>query len=509
MRDRYDVIIVGAGPAGSSSAMLLAEHGLSVLVIERDEFPRYHIGESLTGTAGDFLTRHGFVEQMAALDFPSKPGVKVIGREAKNEFYVPAARPTWQVRRAEFDDMLLKRAISTGAEHVRATAKTPIVEGERVVGVCVALASEPSSSREVRCSLLIDASGQGVFLSREDIAGPRRVAAFNRQIALYSQFTGVEAELGERANMTILFYRDTYHWSWMIPISSTVTSIGIVLPTSSYKLRGGTAEAAMQWGLAELNPELTRLTRAAVQIEGMQVSRNYSYQVDPFVGPGWLCVGDSHCFTDPIFSFGVSIALIEAQRAAATVLDALVNPARETEFLADYARYCNAGQGRAGELIRYFWKFPAFFAYMTRSEMGQDLVWLLAGDLFSVDPLPASIEMKRSLEESPAIDQVPEGRARNIAARIYQRFDFFQGVDAAFLDPRGGVIRVFFILTEDDVDLYDSLRDFEEQLIVDFGREDLAVFSFTPDLLDAMPPLADTFRIFDRRPRSGQLGSLA
>ncbi|MFV8752986.1 NAD(P)/FAD-dependent oxidoreductase [Nannocystaceae bacterium ST9] len=499
MRDRYDVIVVGAGPAGSASAMLLAERGLAVLLLERDEFPRYHIGESLTGTAGDFLTRHGFLDRMAALDFPSKPGVKVIGREAKHEFYVPVLRPTWQVRRAEFDHMLLERAIAAGAEHLHATARQVLVEGGRVVGVEVEARGEPATP--VRCTTLIDASGQGVFLSRMEVAGPRRVAAFNRQIALYSQFTGVEGETGERANATILFYRDTYHWSWLIPISSTLTSIGIVLPTSSYKLRGGTAEAAMRWGLAELNPELTRLARAAVQTEGMHVSRNYSYRVDPFVGPGWLCVGDSHCFTDPIFSFGVSFALTEAQFACAAILDVLADPSREAARMAEYAHICNTGQARAAELIRYFWKFPAFFSYMTRSELGPDVIRLLAGDCFTAEAPIASVEMKRSLEESPAIDQVPEGRARDIAARIYQRFDFFQGVDAAFLDPGEGAIRVVFVLSEDDIDLYDSLRDFEEQLIADFGRDDLAVFSFTPDLLDAMPPLDHAFRIFDRRPR--------
>lgn len=497
MRDRYDVIVIGAGPAGSASAMLLAERGLAVLLVERDAFPRYHIGESLTGTAGDFLSRYGFDDELRRLDFPAKPGVLVFGREAKHEFYVPVLRPTWQVRRAEFDDMLLRRAIAAGAEHQQRAAKHLIVEQGRVVGVVL---DEGGGERRVACRMLVDASGQAVLSSREGVAGPRRVSAFNRQIALYSQFTGVRGETGERANTTILLYRDTYHWAWMIPISSTLTSIGIVLPTSSYKLRGGTAEAAMRWGLAELNPELAARVAGATQTEGMQVSRNYSYRVDPFVGPGFLCVGDSHCFTDPIFSFGVSFALTEAQAAVGTIVGALDQPAREAELLDAYARYCDRGQSRAADLIRYFWKFPAFFAYMTRSELGADVIRLLAGDCFSEEALPASVEMRRSLEESPAIEQVPAGRARAIAARIYERFDFFQGVDAAYLDPSEGVIRIYFVLSEDDIDLYDSLRDFEEQLIEDFGRDDLAVLSFTPDLLDALPSLDAAFRIFDRRP---------
>ena len=135
IREQYDVIVVGAGPAGSATAMILAEQGRSVLLVEKDRFPRYHVGESLTGTAGDFIARYGLVDEMAKLDFPSKPGVKVIGRDAKNEFFVPVLRPTWQVRRAEFDALLLQRAIQAGADYHQATAKAVMLDGERVIGL--------------------------------------------------------------------------------------------------------------------------------------------------------------------------------------------------------------------------------------------------------------------------------------------------------------------------------------------------------------------------------------
>ena len=502
--DHYDVIVIGAGPAGSATAMILAEQGRSVLLLEKETFPRYHVGESLTGTAGDFIARYGLLDKMAELDFPSKPGVRVIGREAKNEFFVPVLRPTWQVRRAEFDHLLLQRAIEAGADYHLATAKHVEREGERVVGLV--LETPEGERHRVRCTMMVDGSGESVFLSRQEVAGPRRVAAFNRQIAMYTQFEGVVPDAGEYCNSTVIFYRDTYHWSWLIPVSSTVVSIGVVLPTSTYKKRGDTVESAYAWGLNNLNPQLTERTRDVKQVEGMHVTRNYSYRVNPFVGPGWLCVGDSHCFTDPIFSFGVSFSLTEAQQAAKTILEILDNPSVELELLEGYAHFCSTGQERGSDLIRYFWKFPAFFAFMTRNQFAEDFTKLLAGDVFSADPLGASVEMKFSLDNSPVVDQVPEGRGREIARRIYQRFDFFQGVDAAFIEPSESGVKIFFILTEDDIDLYDSLYDFEEQLVEDFGRNSLAVFSFTPDLLDAMPSLDDAYRIFDRRQERRQLG---
>ncbi len=489
--------------------MLLAERGLRVALIERDRFPRFHVGESLTGTAGDFIARHGLLDDMARLDFPSKPGVKVIGREAKNEFYVPVLRPTWQVRRAEFDALLLERACAAGAIHLRASATGVIQEQGRVVGLELAPVEgkgegesepeeRPAPPPSLRCRMLIDASGQGAFLSRQGVAGPRRMAAFNRQIAIYSQFEHVEGEPSPPAQTTVIFYRDTHHWAWLIPVSSTLTSIGVVLPASSYKLRGGTPELALRWGLEHLNPELTRRCAEAVQTEPVRVSRNFSYEISPFVGPGWMCVGDAHCFTDPIFSFGASFALTEAEFAADCIAQALAEPEREAELSAAYAHTCAQGQARASDLVRYFWKFPAFFAFMTRGKFGDDIVRLLAGDCFTAEPLPASVEMRRTLEDSPVFKQVPEGRPREVARHIYRRFDFFQGVEAAFMMVEEG-IQIIFVLSEDEVGLYDSLRNFEDQLIADFGREGLAVLSFTPDFHELIPPLDGALRIFDRR----------
>ena len=390
-----DVVVIGGGPAGSATAWHLARAGLSVLILERQPFPRFHIGESLTGTAGDFVREFGLSDDMDRLDFPVKPGVKVIGHGAAREFYVPVLRPTWQVRRAEFDQLLLDRAQQAGARHRIATVQHLLCDGERVVGV--AFRDDQRGPGEVRCRVVVNASGQSMVLAKQGVAGKPEVDDFGRQVAIHSQFERVARDDGEAGNATVIFYDAPLHWAWMIPLSRDLVSIGVVLPARSFKSHGDSPERVLAWGLDNLNPDLTRRTRDARRTEPVRACRDYSYRVNPFVGEGWLCVGDSHRFTDPIFSFGVSFALTAARRAADAITAAISGGDEQAEF-AHYAAYCTRGHDAASDLIRYFWAFPAFFSYMTRGKHGQDIIRLLAGDCFEDPPLDASRVMRESLE---------------------------------------------------------------------------------------------------------------
>src|ERR1044071_3887006 len=99
----FDVVVMGCGPAGSVLATYLAKAGVSVLALERHTFPRYHIGESLTSVATNYIQEMGLAPEMERLGFARKQGIKFIGRDAKNEFFIPVQLPSWHVRRAEFD----------------------------------------------------------------------------------------------------------------------------------------------------------------------------------------------------------------------------------------------------------------------------------------------------------------------------------------------------------------------------------------------------------------------
>lgn len=394
----FDVVVIGCGVSGSTLAAYLAKAGLSVLAIEKESFPRYHIGESLTGMVGAILAELGLEAEMSQRQFPLKGGVKVLGRDAKSEFFVPVLRPTWQVRREEFDQMLLDKAIEFGVEHRYGTVKEVLQEGNQVVGVKYISRGEDKIIKTIRAKVVADASGQTTFLSRQKVAGKRRnYDTFKKQVAVFTQFKDAIRDPGAMGDNTFLFYAQLYHWAWFIPISSNTVSVGIVVPTSKMAECGGKQET-LEWGLENINPDLKRRVEN-LSYETVRTISNYSYSVDPFVGNGWLCVGDAHRFCDPIFSFGVSLGMVEARQASVAITRAFTDN-NYTHHFQEYATFCNRGQNVARDLILYFWQYPTFFGYQAKSTLRKDIVHLLGGDCHQVEDLPAMQMMRQALDKA-------------------------------------------------------------------------------------------------------------
>ncbi|MBX2856871.1 MAG: tryptophan 7-halogenase [Rhodobacteraceae bacterium] len=407
MQEQYDVVILGTGPAGATAAAYLAKEGLSVLAVEKDDFPRFHIGESLTGSAGLVVRELGLEAAMAELDYPKKPGVTVIGHQAKNEFFVPVMEQTWQVRRSTFDALLRDRAIENGMELLSARALKVERDGDVVTGLRVAPAGG-GAERMIGCRMFIDASGQAAFLSAQGVAGPRRGDAFNGQMAFFSHYEDVPRDPGPFANNTTLFYSELHHWAWMIPISSTVDSFGVVLPKETYKQVASSPEEALAWGIANINPEIAGRFSKAHRVEKVRAFREYSYRIDPFVGPNWACLGDAHRFLDPIFSYGVSFAMMEA-RQIALKMTACWNDADLEEPLRDFAKWSDTGQNIAHDLIKYFWKFPVFFGYqMQNVALRNEVIQLFGGACFHPEAMRVPALFREALgEESAQIVRPP------------------------------------------------------------------------------------------------------
>lgn len=392
----YDVVIIGSGPAGSLCGIECRKKGMSVLCIEKEQFPRFHIGESLTGNAGQIIRDLGLADEMNAAGFPDKPGVNVIGSLSNNEFFIPILAPTWQVRRSDFDSMIKRRAVEHGVEYQIGLVKDVIQDQGKVVG---AIYTANDIEHQVRSKVLVDASGQSTFLSRKGIAGKRQIEFFSQQIASFAHYQGVERDLPPFSTNTTILYSKQYHWSWIIPISADTDSLGIVIPKDLYYQECKNPDEAIAWGMEHISPELKRRFKNAERIAEPQSMADFSYRIEPFVGDGWLCIGDAHRFLDPIFSYGVSFAMKEGIQAATAIEQAINSQDWQTPFYA-YRDWSNGGQQIAADLIRYFWIYPIFFGYqMQNPDLRDEVIRLLGGCCFDCEGWKAPTIFRNAIAE--------------------------------------------------------------------------------------------------------------
>lgn len=351
-------MVIGGGPAGSTAATMLARQGVPVLLLERDRFPRDHVGESLLPASIPILEELGLLPAMEEAGFLRKWGATMVwGKEPTpwSWYFKETNRRnphSYQVWRPQFDQLLLENSRSHGVD-VREghQALEVIFDGGRATGV--RYRTDSGDLGAARAGFVVDASGQGGLLATE--LKLRRWDPFFQNLAVYGYFDGAQ-RLPEPDENNIFIEAYPEGWLWTIPLHTGLTSVGAVVDSSTGQdgIRRDGLQGFLQSQISQAS-HAAQMLAAAKPAAGPYIVKDWSYLCDRVVGDGYILAGDAACFVDPLFSSGVHLALMSGVLAAAYVRTALKDPDMRQAAGSAYQELYFKEYGHFREMARLFY----------------------------------------------------------------------------------------------------------------------------------------------------------
>ena len=384
------VIVIGGGPSGTTAATLIAQRGYKVRLLEREHFPRYHIGESLIPQTYHVMQRLNMLDKMKASEFVRKYSVQFVGSSGRlsEPFYFLDHKPhessqTWQVKRSEFDMRMMNNAMDHGVDVQQGVRVLEVLfEGDRAVGVRVQ--DEAGGGERIeRADVIVDASGQSSLIMGR--LGIRDWDPALKKAAVWTYWEGAQRDTGRDEGATVVLQiQGKAGWFWYIPLHDNIVSVGAVADYGYlFKNRDTKDFEAIYNAEVDKCPAVKERISIGKRVEPFRAAKEYSYRSRSAAGNGWVLVGDAYGFLDPLYSSGVLLALKSGELAADAVCEGLAkgdtSGAQLGKWEPDYVR----GMERMRSLVCAYYQGFSFGKFVANHPHRKgDITDLLIGDLF-------------------------------------------------------------------------------------------------------------------------------
>jgi len=440
MNTSTQVLVIGGGPAGSTTATLLAREGFDVTLIEKEVFPRYHVGESLLPSCLEILDLIGAREKIEKYGFQRKDGgFFAWGKDSWELNFAKLRHPySFQVVRSEFDHLLLEHSKSQGVKvHEGIEIRSVSFDGDRPRSVTWAEVGGEKKTGEIAFDMLVDASGRSGILAMKYLKNRHYHESF-QNVAVWGYWKGA-GRMAFAPTGAIAVGAVPDGWFWGIPLHDDTMSVGLVLHKTSFKEKRQQGLSLEQIYMDAINecPLIADLVKPATFInEQLKVEQDFSYMSDSISGPGYLMVGDAACFIDPLLSTGVHLATHGAMLAGATVASLLRGEVPEEQALTFYEHSYRHAYLRLMVIISglyqqyngkesYFWQAQQLTHndYSDPTALNDAFLFVVSGieDIKDIEATPQELPINDLAGHLPAADAERAVAMYNVYNKVFLR----------------------------------------------------------------------------------------